>query len=104
MSNQPLSEQFRLAAKEWVDANAAAELLEELKSATLSQQMQALGEMAVSKAEMTVKASPDWKAYIERMTGARRRANELKVKLEWIRMRHSEQQSHEATQRAEMKL
>jgi hypothetical protein len=35
---------------------------------------------------------------------ARQRAALLKVKLEWLRMRFSEQQSEEATKRAEMKL
>lgn len=104
MSNAPLSEQFRLVAKEWVDADAAASLLEEMKSATLSQRMQALGEMPVSKAEMTVKASPEWADYIEGMTAARKRANLLKAKLEYTRMRFSEWQSAEATKRAEMKL
>lgn len=102
--NVPLSEQFRLTAKEWVDADSAANLLEELKSATLSQRMTAHGEIAVSKAEMLVKASPEWKSYIEEMVSARKKANELKVKLEWVRMRASEWQSEEATKRAEMKL
>jgi hypothetical protein len=104
MSNEPLSEQFRIVAKEWVDADAAADLLEEMKSATLSQHMQALGELPVSKAEMIVKASEQWKNYIESMTEARKRANLLKVKLEYIRMRFSESQSYEATKRAEMRL
>jgi hypothetical protein len=38
------------------------------------------------------------------MVKAREQANLLKVKMEWLRMRHSEQQSFEATKRAEMKL
>lgn len=102
--NQPLSEQFRLVAKEFVDADAAANLLEEMKSATLSQKMQAMGDLPVSKAEMLVKASQDWADYIESMTAARKRANLLKVKLEWIRMRFTEWNSEAATKRAEMKL
>jgi hypothetical protein len=104
VSNAPLSEQFRLIGKKWKDADAAASLLEELKSATLSQRMVALGDMPVSKAEMTVKASPAWKEYIEQMVGARKEANELKLQLEWTRMRFTEWNSEEATKRAEMKL
>ncbi len=100
----PLSEQFRIVAKEWVGADSAANVLEESKSATLSQWMLALGDMAVSKAEMQVKASPEWKAYIDAMVKARERSNLLKVKLEYLRMRFSENQSSEATRRAEMKL
>lgn len=99
-----ISEQFRMVAKQWVDADAAASILEEAKSATLSQKMAALGDMPVSKAEMTVKASSEWHDYIRDMVDARKNANLLKVKLEYIRMRFSETQSVEATKRAEMRL
>lgn len=101
---RPISEEYRIVAKAYVDADAAASLLEELKTATLSQKMQAHGEMAVSKAEMLVKASSDWFAYIERMVEARKASNRLKVQLEYIRMRFSETQSAEATARAERRL
>ncbi len=104
MSNEPLSEQFRIVAKQWVEADAAASVLEETKSAVLSQRMLALGEMTVSKAEMTVKGSPEWTEHVTKIVEAREKANLLKVKLEWMRMRFSEQQSFEATKRAEMKL
>ena len=104
ISNAQLSEQYRLAASDWVDADAAATILEELKSATLSQCMVALGDMPVSRAEMQVKASPEWKAYVENMVAARKAANRMKVKLEELRMRHAEQQSAEASRRAEMRL
>ena len=103
-SNLPLSEQFRIIAKKWVEADSAASILEETKSAVLSQRMVALGDMPVSKAEMTVKASDDWHTYIKEMVAAREKAARLKVQLEFIRMRFSEWQSHEATKRAEMKL
>lgn len=102
--NAPLSEQFRIVAKRWVDADAAASLLEESKSAFLSQLMAAMGDMPVSKAEMSVKASEKWTNYINEMVAARKNAALLKVQLEYIRMRFHEWQSHEATKRAEMKL
>lgn len=104
MSNQPISEQFRVTAKEWVDANSAAELLEETKSAFLSQLMARQGDVPVSRAELTVKASPEWSDYVTKMVKARERANLLKVKLEFIRMKFSEAQSFEANRRAEMRL
>lgn len=102
--NLPISEQYRLAAKTWVDADAAANLLEETKSAVLAQRMNALGDIPVSHAERTVKASPEWSEFIERMVNARTAANLARVKIEWIRMRHSEWISADATKRAEMKL
>lgn len=104
MVSKPISEEYRIVAKEWVDADAAANLLEETKSAVLSQKMAALGEMPVSRAEMEVKASPAWTEFLTEMVNARKSANELKVKLEWIRMRHMERQSEQASARAEMKL
>ena len=103
-SNLPLSEQFRIIAKKWVDADAAANILEESKSAFLSKMMADLGDMPVSKAEMNVKASSAWSEYIEKMVEARKNAALLKVQLEYIRMQFSEWQSHAATRRAEMKL
>jgi hypothetical protein len=104
MSNAPISEQFRVAAKQWVELDAAASLLEETKSAVLSQKMAALGDIPVSHAERTVKSSAEWSDHVGKVVDARKNANLAKVKLEWLRMRFSEQQSFEATQRAEMKL
>jgi hypothetical protein len=102
--NLPLSEQFRLVAKRWVEADSAATLLEESKSAYLAKLMADQGDMPVSRAEMNVKASEQWQDYIRAMVKAREQASLLKVQLEYIRMKFSEWQSYEATKRAEMKL
>ena len=104
MSNQPISEEYRIVAKQWVDAEAAASMLEDTKSAVLSQMMLKLGDMPVSKAEMQVKASDEWGDFIHKMVEARKKANLLKVQLEYIRMRSSEWQSMEASKRAEMRM
>lgn len=103
-SNLPLSEVYRITAKEWVEADAAASLLEETKSAVLSQHMKALGDIPVSKAELMVKSTADWHQFLTNMVEARKQANLLKVKLEWVRMRFMEWNSENATRRAEMKL
>lgn len=99
-----LSERFRLAAKDWVEKDAAANLLEETKSSVLSQRMAELGDMPVSRAEMTVKASAEWREFIKAMVNARKEANLARVKVDWLRMRHSEWQSAEANARAERKM
>ena len=103
-ANLPLSEQFRIIAKQWVDADAAANILEDTKSAVLAERMLALGDMPVSRAEMQVKASKDWKHWVSSICEARQKANKLKVQLEYIRMKAGELASFEATKRAEMKL
>lgn len=103
-ANIPISEQFRAVAKRYVDADAAASLLEETKSAVLAKMMLAQGDMPVSRAEMNVKASPEWTDYVTKMVRQREQAALLKAQLEYIRMRFSEEQSEHATRRAEMKL
>lgn len=103
-SNLPISEQYRLASLKWVKANAAADLLEETKSAVLSQRMAKLGDVPVSHAERAVKSSPEWQEHIEKIVDARREANEMKVEADFLRMKFYENQSAEASKRAEMKL
>ena len=103
-SNLPLSEQYRVVAKAYVDADSAASLLEETKSAVLARMMLALGDMPVSRAEMQVKASDDWLDFVTNMVKAREKAAFMKVKLEYIRMKFNEWQSLEASKRAEMRL
>jgi len=102
--NKPISEQFRIVAKQWVDADNAARLLEETKTAVLAQRMAAEGDIPAAHAERNVKASDEWHAFIHGLVDARTAANRLKVQLEFIRMQASEHQSFEATKRAEMKL
>lgn len=103
-SNLPISEQFRLVAKEWVEADSAARLLEETKTAVLAQYMKQLGDKPAAHAERDVKASPEWADFLDKMVRARTAANLKKVQLEYIRMQFSEAQSYEATKRAEMKM
>lgn len=104
MSDRPISEQYRLVAKSWVDADAAANLLEECKSATLAQKITEKGDMPVNRAETLVKASQEWRDYMELMVDARKRANLLKVQLKYIEMQFAERQSAEATARAERRM
>jgi len=108
LSNEPYSEQFRVVAKRWVDADAAATLLEDTKSALLSERVQNLIRsepgMAINRAEAAVKASDEWKDWIGEMVDARKKANLLKVQMEYLRMKFTEWNSHEATKRTEARL
>ena len=103
-SNLSWSEQFRIVAKQWVDAEAAASLLEDTKSAVLAEKMLALGDMPVSKAEMIVKGSDEWRGELLAITTARQAANLLKVQMEYLRMKFQEWSSENATKRVEMRL
>ena len=104
MDNKPLSEQYLEAASEWVEAESAADLLESTKSAVMSQKMLAVGDMAVNKAELLVKASPEWHHHLHEINKARTHANRLKIRLEYLKMRFAEYQSEEANNRLQARL
>ena len=103
-----LSEQYRVAANAWVDVDAAARRLEELKTTAMEQQKNALileeGPMPDSHAERRVKAAPAWEEYIVAMVNARTEANRLKVEMEVLRMQEREMRDRNETIRAEMRL
>lgn len=116
---RPLSEQFRIIAKKWADADNAAHLMDELKTTVLAQKKTALiaenfkgqqlmkdnpREMTDAKAERLVKSSADWEKYIRDMCKARSTANLLKQQLKYIEMRHREWISADANARKEMGL
>jgi hypothetical protein len=103
-TNLPWSEQFRLVAKDWVELDKAATLLEETKTLVLSQKIKAQGDMPHNRAEAEVKASPEWHDYVTRMVEARSAANLKKVQMEYLRMKFGEWQSENANRRAEARL
>jgi len=103
-SNEPWSEQYRIIGEEWADAEAAASLLEDTKTSVLAQKMSMLGDIPVNKAEMTIKATPDWHSYLAKIVAARKEANILKVRMEYLKMKYHEEQGHEASRRVEMRI
>ena len=102
--DRPIVEQFRIVARKWVDADAAASLLEETKTACLAQRQIALGEMPVSRSEMLVKASDNWHEHLGKIVAARAAANMLKVHMEFLRMQERQLDRNEWHQRMEHKM
>ncbi len=102
--DQPISEQYRITAKLWVDLDGAARMLESCKEPVLSQMVKRQGDVAVARAERDAKASPEWADYITKMVDARTAANLKRVQLEYLKMRHMEETSHNANARAERRL
>lgn len=107
--DRPLSEQFRIVAKLFCDADAAASLMESLKTTTLEQKKNELnaatgGTYADNRLEREVKASQDWEEYIREMCQHRAKANLLKVKMEYIRMKFAEWRTLNANARAERQM
>jgi hypothetical protein len=103
-NDTPVSEQYRLAALDWVAVDAAARMLEEGKTTYLAQQKAKLGDIPDSKAERLVKSSPEWADYIKKMVNAKTVANKQRVELDYLKMRHMERTSEEANARSERKL
>lgn len=103
-SNFPLSEQWRLAARRWVDLEAAANLLEESKTTCFAQQVVTQHSTTVARAELNVRSSDMWADYIDKMCAARANANLAKIEMTVINMRFWEQNSSEANRRKEMGL
>lgn len=105
---RPIVEQFRIVALQYVDADAAASLMEELKTTTLEKMktktIQALGDMADNKAERLVKSGDEWTEYIEKMVAARSRADKLKLQLEYLRMRERQEDRMSWLERSERKM
>ena len=103
-NDTPVSEQYRLAALDWVQVDAAARMLEEGKTTYLAQQKARLGDISDAKAEKMVKSSPEWADYIKKMVNAKTAANRQRVELDFLKMRHMERTSEEANARSERKL
>lgn len=100
----PLVEQYRVAAEEWVDLDAAARMLEETKTAVMAQKQSALGDIPVNRAEQMVKSSRDWLDHLAKMVDARTKANEARVKLKYLEMKYYERQGMDANRRAEVRM
>lgn len=100
----PVSEQYRLAALDWVTMDAAARMLDEGKTTYLAQLKAKHGDIADAKAERLVKSSPEWADYIKKMVNAKTVANKQKVECDFLKMRHMERTSEEANARSERKL
>lgn len=101
---RPLSEQFRLVAKEWVELDGAARLMEESKTAVLAQRMKQQGDKPAAHAERDAKSSTEWLDYLTKMVDARTRANLAKVKMEWLRIKERELDRSDWAQRTERKM
>lgn len=107
---QPISERYRLASRKFCAADAAATLLEEMKTTRLEQLKTRLiassgdTSMADNKAERLVKSSPDWETYLTGMCHARAAAQVAQHELVAIKMEFNEWQAQDANARAEYKL
>lgn len=91
------TDRYSEAAKDWVEADSSASLMEELKLSSLNQMIIHLnvdGEMTFARREAIVRSSDKWQDYIKEMVQKRTKANLLKIRLEVIRMQYNETRSN----------
>lgn len=107
-SEQPISEQYRLAGIGWSDADQAASLMERTREAVFSEMVgKILGEnigLPVNKAEIAARSSSDYREFVTTMVRLRGDANRLKVTMEVLKMKFQEWSSAEANARSERRL
>lgn len=99
-----LTEEYRLAALDWVDKDAAARMLEETKTTVLAQLMSVSDEKSEAARERDVKTSDAWESFIRRMVNARTAANKAKVVKEVKEMAYFQMQAKNATERVERRF
>ena len=107
---QSIAEKFRIVALQYVDADGAASLLEELKTTTLAKMktdmMADRGDVAMTdaKAERLVKSGDEWPSHIKTMVEARTKSNKLKLQLEYLRMLERQEDRASWLERSERKM
>ena len=102
--NRPWSDIWKEAAMDWVDKEAAAQLLEKTQSAIMAQKQAMLGDIPVNRAEQIVKASPDWYEHIKKVVEAKKVANAAWVDMEYYKMKYGEWNNEQANERTEARL
>lgn len=100
----PLSEQYRIASKDYVRAKSIAKLAEDLKPSKFSELMQQHNDIAVSRAEHAVRASKEWKDHVASVVAALEAADLARAKVKWIEMRFQEWVMQEAGARKERQM
>jgi hypothetical protein len=101
---QPLSEQYRIAAKEYVKAKSISKLSEDLKPSRFAELMKQRSDIAVSRAEIDVRASNEWKEHVASVVAAAEAADMARHKVKWIEMRFQEWVMEQAGARKEREM
>lgn len=91
------------AGDDWVDKNAAAELLEETKKTVLAELMHGY-QGSTAERERNALADPAFKLHVTKMVAARKDANRARVKYDSVRVLAELRRTQESTRRAEANI
>lgn len=89
------------AGEDWVDKNAAAELLEETKKTVLAE-LASHEHGSVAAKESLALANPAYKLHLTNMVSARKEANRAKVRYDSMKVLAEMRRTQESTRRAEI--
>lgn len=102
--NRSPAEAWRDVAMAWADAEDAAQMLDETKSAILAQmvamEIKADPKMSNAKAEMIVKSSDKWRRHVESIVRARTTANRARIERDYMKLVFMQWNNNEANHRA----
>ena len=91
------------AGDDWVDKNAAADLLEETKKSVLAELMNGRDGSSAER-ERRALADPTYKHHLTSMTAARKEANRARVKYDSMKVLAELRRTQESTRRAEANI
>ncbi len=92
------------AGDEWVDKEAAAELLEETKKTILARLALKAEASSVAAKEQEALAHPAFELHVAKMVSARENANRAKVRYDAVRVLAEMRRTQESTRRAEANI
>lgn len=101
---QSIEERYRLLGEEWADADAAYYLLDNTRTSIRSELVLKQQGIPNNRAEHVASASPEYREHVEKTADAKRRANLLRVRMDYLKMRFTKWNSADANQRTERKL
>lgn len=101
---RPISEEYRLASKEAVRLKSVAKLAEDLKPSKFAELMMGHNDMAVSRAEIAVRASTEWQDHVRSVVAAQEAADYAHKRVKWIEMRFQEWVMQQAGARHERQM
>lgn len=91
------------AGDDWVDKNAAAEILEETKKTVLAELMQG-HQGSNAERERVALADPAYRLHLVKMVTARKEANRARVRYDSVRVLAEMRRTQESTRRAEANI
>lgn len=106
VAQQDICERFRLVAEDWADADAAYYMLDNTRTSIRDEIELKLTEAgtAASKAKLLANTSTDYREHIQKTADAKRQANVLRARMDYLRMRERRQDRREWNGMTERKM